>query len=134
MLLAETLPTALTTHHVLPMLGGNWRADLVFWSLPLALTALLVLMLAPRAEEPRGTTATSGWPNWRDSLIWKLGALFGVLNETYYAANNFLPDLLIRTGRGEAVGAALAALNGGQLPASLLLLFIAQRLEGRKWP
>ncbi|MCS6764978.1 MAG: MFS transporter [Candidatus Protistobacter heckmanni] len=134
MLLAETLPTALTTHHVLPMLGGNWRADLVFWSLPLALTALLVLMLAPRAEEPRGTTATSGWPNWRDSLIWKLGALFGVLNGTYYAANNFLPDLLISTGRGEAVGAALAALNGGQLPASFLLLFIAQRLEGRKWP
>ena len=47
----------------------------------------------------------------------------------YFTANAFLPDYLHHLGRADLVSAALTALNVGQIPASLLLLAIAGRLE-----
>jgi len=60
--------------------------------------------------------------------------LFGTANAMYFGCNHFLPDYLTAHDRTDLIWGALTALNVGQLPASLLLLVGAERLEGRIWP
>jgi CP family cyanate transporter-like MFS transporter len=74
------------------------------------------------------------WPNWRDPLLWKLGLTFGTVNAMYFSGNAFLPDYLTTLGRADLISSALTAINFGQLPASLLMLAFADRLQGRIWP
>jgi CP family cyanate transporter-like MFS transporter len=52
----------------------------------------------------------------------------------YFATNGFLPVYLGSIGRSELIASALTALNVGQIPASFLLLIVADRLVRRKWP
>jgi CP family cyanate transporter-like MFS transporter len=73
-------------------------------------------------------------PDWRSSLIWRVGLMFGATNATYFTTNAFIPDYLHHLGRPGLIGPALGALNIGQLPASFLLLACAGRLTGRAWP
>src|SRR5262247_2880324 len=83
---------------------------------------------APGAAPPRW------WPDWRNGLIWRLGLTFGSVNAMYFGSNTFLPDYLTSQGRADLISASLSALNFGQLPASILLLVLAGRLERRVWP
>jgi CP family cyanate transporter-like MFS transporter len=135
LLIGEILPVALMIPVVLP-LAGSWQRAFVFWSIPVAIIALLVVLLAPRNT----TTATSAparrrwWPDWNDSLIWKLGIMLGSVNAMYFGTNAFIPDYLNQKGQGEWISATLTALNVAQLPASFLLLAVAERLKGKAWP
>ena len=113
------------------------------WSLPVALTAAVVIALAPRpagapgaqlAENGGSTIPAKWWPDWSNSLVWRLGILFGSINASYFAANAFLPVYLADAARPDLVGKAVTALNFGQLPGSFLLLIFASRLERRAWP
>jgi CP family cyanate transporter-like MFS transporter len=129
LLVGETLAVALAIPVVLPLVHGSWRMSLVVWSGPVLATALLVALAAPRgAVGASDVTARKWWPNWKDPLIWRLGLIFGSVNATYFVSNAFLPDYVIAAGHPELVGAALTALNFGQLPASLLMLPLAGRL------
>ena len=47
----------------------------------------------------------------------------------YFGANAFVPDYLVSHGRADLIGAALVALNGAQLVATLLLIPVAARLQ-----
>jgi CP family cyanate transporter-like MFS transporter len=60
--------------------------------------------------------------------------MLGTTNATYFATNAFLPDYLRGNGQGDWISAALTGLNIGQVPASLLLLAFAHRLERKAWP
>jgi len=134
LLMGEILPAALTIPLVLP-LTGSWQWAFVFWSVPVALIALAVVIAAPRSADAIAVpVGRRWWPNWNDSLIWKLGLMFGSVNALYFGINTFIPDYLNRTGQGEWISLALTALNVGQLPSSLILLVVAGRLEGRAWP
>jgi CP family cyanate transporter-like MFS transporter len=108
----------------------------VVWAIPTALIGLAVALLAPRPVESTESAAASGrwWPDWRDALIWRLGLMLGSITSMYFSTNAFLPDYLKHIGRPDLIGSALTALNVGQLPASLLLLAVAGRLERRAWP
>jgi CP family cyanate transporter-like MFS transporter len=110
---------------------GSWRLSLVLWAIPVAATAVLVMLFAPRRPiaSPR---MQRWWPDWRDPLIWQLGFLTGSANIIYWTANTFLPDYLVGLGRPDLVSPVLTAFNGGQLPGSLLMLFWAGRLLRRK--
>jgi CP family cyanate transporter-like MFS transporter len=66
--------------------------------------------------------------------VWRLGALFCCVNAIYFSANAFLPIFLASKGRPDLISGALLALNLGQLPASLLLVAVAGKLERRAWP
>ena len=66
-------------------------------------------------------------------LIWQLGLIFGSVNTIYFVSNAFLPDYVVAQGRPDLVGAALTALNVGQLPAAFLLLGLAGRLVTLPW-
>ena len=134
LLVGEILPAALTIPIVLPWLDHSWRASFLFWAAPVAGIALVLLLLGPRPPAPAQRTPQRWWPDWSNPLIWKLGIALGSVNAMYFTANAFLPDYLHHTNREDLVSAALTALNVGQLPASLLLLAVAGRLERAIWP
>jgi CP family cyanate transporter-like MFS transporter len=135
LLVGEILAVLLTLPVVLPAVGGSWRLSLLAWSLPIAIIAILVRAFAPRS--PRAGTAAlpKAWlPDWRAGLVWRLGGLFGCVNSMYFCMNAFMPIYLASHGRSDLIGDGLLALNLGQLPASLLLLGLAGRLERLAWP
>ncbi len=133
LIIGEILPIALA--FVLPVVGGTWQWVFVVWSVPVAVIAILVLTMAPAsANGPTATARRRWWPDWNDPLIWRLGIMLGTINATYFATNAFLPDYLRSNGQGDWISAALTGLNGGQLPASALLLAVAGRLERKAWP
>ena len=136
LLIGEIAPVALMLPLVLPLVSESWQWGFVVWSVPVVFIAVLVMLLAPR---PMNTNASMAvrlrwWPNWRDMLIWRLGVMLGTINAIYFATNAFIPDYMRNIGEGEWISAALTGLNSGQLPASFLLLAVADRLERRAWP
>src|SRR5882757_3728255 len=131
LIVGEIFPAALTIPLVLPMLHQSWQWSFVFWAVPVAVIAAIVLALAPRSQTTaNGAAATPRrWmPDFTNRLIWRIGLLLGSVNATYFALNGFLPDYLTHTGRPDLINAALTANNVGQLPASFLLLVSADRL------
>jgi CP family cyanate transporter-like MFS transporter len=125
---------ALTIPLVLPLVGQNWRLDLLAWSLP-GLTAALLFLAAVRRSAPPAETDMPRlwWPDWRNPLIWLLGLTFGSNNAFYYAVNAFLPDYLNSAGRADLIGPALGWMNVSQLIASFVLMATAQWLHRRAW-
>jgi CP family cyanate transporter-like MFS transporter len=138
LLVGEVLPVVLTLPLVLPWLGGGWRTALVAWSLPVAAIAAAVALFGPHPpprRAPAGAERRARWlPDWRRPLVWQLGALFCCVNAIYFSANSFIPIYLKSAGRPDLISAALTGLNFGQIPASLLLLAVAGRIERRAWP
>ena len=134
LLVGEIFPVALTLPVVMPLVGGSWRLSLVFWAIPVLLIALVVMLLRPPTPKVHVRVPAKWWPNWRDPLLWKLGLTFGTVNAMYFSGNAFLPDYLTTLNRADLISSALTAINLGQLPASLLMLAFADRLQGRIWP
>jgi MFS transporter, CP family, cyanate transporter len=137
LLVGEVFAVLLTIPVVLPLVGGSWRLSLVAWSLPIAIIAVVVYVFAPRpaSSQTARAAAPRRWlPDWHLGLVWRLGGLFCCINAIYFAANAFIPIYLASKGRSDLISGALLALNLGQVPASLLLLVVAGKLERRAWP
>jgi MFS transporter, CP family, cyanate transporter len=136
LLVGELLAVWLTIPFVLPAVHGEWRMALLVWSVPIGLIAAAILFLAPTSRGPRGAARVPDkWlPDWHQGLVWRLGTMFCCINAIYFSTNAFIPIYLKSAGRDDLIGSALTALNLGQIPASLLLLAIADRLERRAWP
>src|SRR3984885_15434893 len=136
LLVGEILPAGLTIPLVLPLTDGSWRLSFVFWALPVLLTAVIVAGYAKRVDGTKNAAPSANtmwWPDWRRPLIWQLGLILGSVNTIYFVSNAFLPDYVIAQGRPDLVGAALTALNVGQLPAAFLMLGLAGSLVTRPW-
>jgi MFS transporter, CP family, cyanate transporter len=132
-LIAGQIIPVVATPLVLPVINGSWRLSLLVWSLAVLCIAILIVKAGPgRPLEP--IQRMPWWPDWRESLIWQLGLIFGTITSIYFTTNAFLPIFLSSAGRPDLIRDALIALNLGQLPASLLLLALANRLVRRKWP
>jgi CP family cyanate transporter-like MFS transporter len=134
LLVGEMLPASLTIPLVLPLLGGSWPASFVLWSVPVLLTAGLVLAGAPHEAPQPGRIPPRWWPDWHDRRTWQLGLMLGGCSALYFGCNAFLPDYLNAIGRPHLLNAALTALNSGQLPASFLIMARGKRLVGRRAP
>jgi len=134
LVVGEILPVLLTIPMVMPLIGGSWQLALALWSLPVFAIAALVQWTRSEAAKGAAVAPARWWPDWADGLVWRLGLTFGGGTSIYFGANTFLPDHLTSHGRADLVSAALSALNFGQLPASLVLLPLASRLERRIWP
>jgi MFS transporter, CP family, cyanate transporter len=132
LLVGEILPVALT-RLVLPDIDGSWRLTLIVWSLPVLAIAIVMRALLPR-EHPQPAERPRWWPDWSSGLIWRLGLMFGSITSMYFTTNGFLPLYLSNIGRSDLIANALTALNLAQLPASFLLIVVADRLVGRMWP
>ena len=136
LLVGEIFAVLLTLPVVLPLVGGSWRMSLLAWSLPIVVIAIVVHAFAPSSRRPslHAALPTAWMPDWHNGLVWRLGALFGCINSTYFCMNAFMPIYLASRSRPDLIGPGLLALNLGQLPASLLLLVVAGRLERAAWP
>jgi MFS transporter, CP family, cyanate transporter len=137
MLMGATLSSALTISYVLPLVGGSWRLDLLAWSVPGLVAALLYAVAAPRPGAGAAATSASPqrwWPDWRSPTLWLLGITLGTNNALFFAANAFVPDYLTSIGHGGMIGAALAWLNGSQLLGSFIMLGMAERFQRGSWP
>lgn len=132
MVMAGLLGVALSLPVMRTLGGGSWRFSLLLWALPVAATAVLVLLFAPRGAATARSGLQRWWPDWRDPLVWQLGFLAGSANTIYWTANTFLPDYLVGLGRPELISPVLTAFNGGQIPGSLFMLFCAGLLLRRK--
>lgn len=133
LLIGEAIPAALTIPLVLPLVGGSWQASFVVWALPVAATALLFAFSTSEIGKAPDRPKARWLPDWKSRHTWELGLALGGISGVYFSTNAFVPDYLHAIGRAELVGPALTALNGGQIPASLLAFFVAQRLSVGKW-
>jgi len=133
LLVGEILPVAFAGA-LLMLLAGSWRGSLVFWSIWPALIALMIVVVHPRGDGRTVAQHRNWMPDWRDPVLWKIALAMSANNQAYFCTNAFLPGLLLQQGQTDFIGPALSALNAGQLPASLIMLIAAGRLERRKWP
>jgi CP family cyanate transporter-like MFS transporter len=137
LLVGEVLAVSLTLPLALPLGGSSWRGAIALWGLPVLAIAFLVGVLGPRRRTPSRVEerpARKWWPDWGSGRLWQLGLLFGSVNSTYFATNAFLPEYLTHVGTPHLIGASLAALSIGQLPASFLMLGLAERVLERPSP
>jgi MFS transporter, CP family, cyanate transporter len=136
LLIGEAAPAVLTIPFVLPLVGESWPASLAVWTIPVAVTAGLMVLCPNEAASTASKSASPPpparwWPDWRRVETWQLGLMVGGTGGLYFASNAFIPDYLYAIGRPDLVTAELGALNLGQVPASLLLLVMWRWLDGK---
>lgn len=136
LIIGEIVPVAMMLPLVMPLAGGSWRIGLLVWVAPLVLFALVIVAFAPRVSQAQeaANLPRRWWPDWRNGTVWRLGLMLGCVNSMYFGTNAFLPDYVHALNRPDLVSPGLTALNLGQLPASLLLLATAERMQRRAWP
>ena len=130
LLIGEAVPAAITIPWILPLVGGSWGWSFAFWSVPVAVTAILVATATPHLPRAMAAQEYRWWPDWRGAL--PVGLLLGGTGGLYFSANTFLPDYLHAIGQPALVGPCLTALNAGQLPASVVIMLFARRLTGNR--
>jgi len=133
LLCGEVLPVLWPFAPDLPLIGGGWQAVLFQWSLPVLATAVMTVLLQPQVRRDPSARASRRWPNWQQGSIWKIGLLLGAVNASYFGLNGFLPGWLSQFGGSSMIRPALVALNVAQIPASLLLMVVLDRLVFRRW-
>jgi len=135
LIVGEIVPVALMLPVLLPYFNQSWRLGLLTWSAPLLAVAIMVLVFGPRASSHlAGSKSGRLWPDLGSKLNWKIGAILASVASTYFCTNAFLPAYLISMGRSADVSTALTALNLGQFPVSLLMVFLADWFQGKRWP
>lgn len=133
LLFGETVPASLTGPLVLPALHNSWPLSLLFWALPVAAAAVLMLRFTSHVPADPGLPR-GWWPDFRNLQIWRVGLVMGCASAAYFGTNAFMPDFVHATGRAGFKDAALAAINTAQLPASFLIMAMPGRFVGRRWP
>ncbi|HTK06628.1 MAG TPA: MFS transporter [Ktedonobacteraceae bacterium] len=141
LVIGETLGAALTIPLMLSWLGRDaWASSFVFWSIPIAITLLLWLWLAPPtytaeqvAETIPSTPATSAR---KPAQInpWTLGLLLGGAQLIYFGTNAWVAPYNQAIHASSFTWLALGTLNAAQLPASLAVTLFADKLVGRQTP
>lgn len=129
LLVGEVIPILWIPGSELPLVGGGWRAALAVWALPVLATAVGFVLSNRHSARP--VAPSRGRLDPRDGRVWRAGLLLGGVNASYFGLNGFLPGWFSSTGRPELVQPALVALNLAQIPASLLMLALADRLVRR---
>ena len=136
LLLGETLSVMLTIPLVLPLVNNSWRLSLAVWSVPVLLTAILVIICTVAlggTKQAAISTNRKWWPDWRQPVIWRLGIILGSINAMYFAINGFLSDYMTAGGRADLISQSLGTLNFCQVPASFVMLGLAARLVKEPW-
>lgn len=134
MLLGEVLGAGLTLPVVLPLVGGDWRAAIVAWSLPAALVAVAFLWRRPTTAGG-GVQRSRVWmPDWRRPELWQLGMVSAAGSTLFFGTNAYMADVLAARGEADRLATGLLLFNSAQVVASLLMLRYAGRWVGRAAP
>ena len=129
-LVGEALAAGLTVPFLLAHMSWPWA--IAAWSLPVVLTALWFWLSVPHVARHEDAEPVAWWPNWRDLLTWRLGALQTGISVLYFGLNAYIPDYFHAVGRPWMAPIALATLNASQLPGSFATLLVAHKLAGRR--
>ncbi|MBO0687431.1 MAG: MFS transporter, partial [Candidatus Dormibacteraeota bacterium] len=80
LLFGEAFPAALTGPLVMPLVHQSWPWSLAFWSLPVAATAVLLLVATREGAEPvhPEEVPKRWWPDFRSGQIWMVGLVMGL--------------------------------------------------------
>jgi MFS transporter, CP family, cyanate transporter len=132
-LIGEILAAGLTVPLILPLAANHWEVAFALWSVPILIVAIAAGMRTSPIDED-GTERQLWWPDWSDPRTWVLGLIFGCASAAYFGSNAFLPDFLKAGHHNDLVAPVLTALHLGQLPASLMVGALTERLIGRRWP
>jgi CP family cyanate transporter-like MFS transporter len=130
LLVGEVIAAAITLPLLLTPFG--WQLALATWALPAAVVLAMWLLLTPAVRAP--SVATRWTPDWRSAPMLRLGLLMGTASLIYFGMNTWIPDTLDARRAHGLIAITLASLNVMQLPVSLLLAVVGQRLMGRRWP
>jgi len=129
-LIGETLPVTFTTPvGVLPVAHGDWHLALALWSIPIAVTAIVIAIAAPARRKL--AVRARWWPSWLESQSLRIGLVIGMASAVYFGANAFIPDYLDQTGRHELITPTLVALNAAQLLTAPVVAVWSRLLTGR---
>ncbi len=141
----EALAAGLTIPALVTWLGGaNWRGVLVLWGIPVLAVLVAWLAVAPpgRAQRggraPSGGRTASGEGDFAGRRLWllalHLGLVSGCSSLIYFTMNTWTAPYNAALHQEHLSAVSLALLNAAQLPVSLSLTPVAQRLTGRRLP
>ncbi len=131
LLSGEAIAASLTIPLLLPLSHGSWEISVAAWSVPVAITAVLLAFV--RDAVPRASGGRAAWfPDFRSRDVWRLGTFQSAASLAYFGANTFMPDFLHATHQPGLVGPCLAALNIGQIPASIAVGMLPVRMLARR--
>jgi CP family cyanate transporter-like MFS transporter len=88
--MSEVRPPMVTIPLLLPLVGGSWEWSFAVWSIPVAMTLLLLVTATPHRPRERAAEAYRWWPDWHGAL--PLGMLLGGTGGLYFLGNTFIPD------------------------------------------
>ena len=147
LIVGEAVAAGVTVPVMVRFLGSDaWASTFIFWGVPVVV--LFVFWLAPtanttaltRPNSPRSDTAPitfqeSATPIQRKRVnAVHLGILVGSSSLIYFGMNGWIAPYNQAMHQASFTPPALAILNAAQLPVSLGVTLIAQRLTGRRWP
>lgn len=129
MMVGEFSGAGLTLPLVLPLAGGDWRAALVIWAVPVLVIALIAsLVRSATGDVPEENPADdrtgplSSLPRWNDGQIWQLGLLLACSIVIFFAINAYAGLVLRVRGEEQALAGLLFAYNLTPLVASFVVL------------
>jgi MFS transporter, CP family, cyanate transporter len=139
MMLGEVIAAALTVPLVLNVLvGGNWRATFLVWSLPIVVALVLWVLAMPRGAAARHSAMAHATPSdvprmnplrsWR---VWQSSILLGCGSLLFFGMDTWIPEYYHHLGRGDG-SLALTVLTVGQIPAVVALSIWGQHLAGKR--
>ncbi len=147
--LGETIAASLTAPLMRAWFGPDaWPAALLIWAVPATLTMALWLWLAPpvpttrvalgsaRVAETAGGADASGQASAAQPHVgpWVIGGVMGSGSLIYFGMNNWIAPYNHAIGAAALTPVALFAINVAQLPVTIGITPIANRLVGRRWP
>lgn len=126
MMVGEMSGAGLTLPAVLPLAGGDWRAALVLWSVPVVLIALLTLVFRTPGADPEPSDTMTGpatsLPRWNDRHVWRYGMLLAGSVVAFYVINSYVGAVLKDRGETGVLAGFLFAYNATPLAASFAVL------------
>ncbi|MBS3785908.1 MAG: MFS transporter [Gammaproteobacteria bacterium] len=136
MLMGEVIGSTLTLPLIMPLVGDDWRAAIIFWSLPGLIPALGILLLTRgRGIAANSPGSSARWmPDWHQLLVWRLGGLLGASGCLFFGTNAYLGAVLEGRGEEQLIAIGLVLLNGSQLIASVLMFWFSRHWLGRAKP
>jgi len=147
LIIGEAIAAGITVLIMVRFLGGDaWASTFVFWGIPVVVLLACWFWLAPPApvrvtrshsslqRVTTSSTSTSLSTQRKRVNALHLGILVGGGSLIYFGMNAWIASYNQALHQSYLTPVALLSLNAAQLPVSLAVTLVAQRIVGRRWP
>lgn len=149
LIIGEAVAAGVTVPVMLEFLGKDaWAASFILWGVPVLALVVLWLLLAPTVHVTRRLSVLptevaavpapaisnqSGREETKVNAL-HLGIMVGSGSLIYFGMNGWIASYNLAIHHADLTPLALAILNTAQLPVSLGVTLVAQRIAGHRWP